>query len=65
MQITITRMVCLSAFGRPDSFAIDPKHYASNFCFIYQALSTETNYAYQDKVNRPAGRRSRVKVFAE
>ena len=34
-RLNITRMVCLSAFGRPDSFAIDPKHYGSSFCFIY------------------------------
>ena len=58
-------MVCLSAFGRPDNFAISPKQYASSFCFIYQTLATETTSAYQDKVNGPAGRPSRVKVFAE
>jgi len=58
-------MVWVSALGRPDRFAIDSKHYASNFYIIYQALTTETNYVYQDKANRPAGRRSRVKVFAE
>jgi hypothetical protein len=58
-------MVCLSAFGRSDSFAVDPKHYASNFYVTYQAFATETNPAYQDKAKRPAGRRSRVKVFAE
>jgi len=38
----ITRMVWLSAFGRPDSLAIGPKHYASSLCSTYQNFVTTT-----------------------
>jgi hypothetical protein len=57
---TLTRMVGLIAFGRPDSFVINPKVYSSEFKATYQTFGTLTTTAAVNKVNRAAGRRTVV-----
>ena len=64
LHLTITRMVGLIAFGRPDSFIMDEKTYASKFKPTYQTFGTVTTLAAETKsMGLPADAHA-VMVFA-
>ena len=57
-------MVWVIAFGSPDNSVITPKVYASKFKPTYQTFVYRDYSCCRDKVNRAAGRRAVVMVFA-
>ena len=60
----LTRMVWVIAFSSPDNFVISSKSLCEKLNSTYQNFVYRDKSCYRDKVNRAAGRRAVVMVFA-